>query len=156
MARLFPVRAGTNQRAWTSFIFSNFPPHFKCPHTQRKKETGSGVFAFHASQTGSPGTLGVRVGCQAGAVVGCGVVGCVVSMSPGTSVSNNDTERGKKSLQCVAALGFGESRLVGPKGQLLLKILDGSTEIFFHSGEVSKQGRSSTSSCHVVCVPANL
>ena len=151
---MLPVTAETNPGAWISFIFSDFPPHTKCPHTQRKEEAGSGLFAFHASQTGSPVAAGVRVRCQEGAVVSCG--GGVCFLLSGISVSNNDRERGRWSPQCLAVLRFGEQwLLLGPRGQLLCKIPDGSTEIF-DAGKVGKQEKSSTSSCHLVDTPANL
>lgn len=84
------------------------PPSYQVPSHSEKGGRRVGLLAFHAPQTGSPVALGVRVGRQAGVVVGCGVVGCVLPLSPGISVSNNDRERGSRSPWCPAELRFRE------------------------------------------------
>lgn len=88
--------------------FSATSPSYQVPSHSEKGGSRVRLFAFHAPQTGSPVVLGVRVGRQAGAVVGCGVVDCVLLLSPGLSVSNNYRKRGSKSPQCPAALRFRE------------------------------------------------
>lgn len=80
------------------------PTSHQCPHAERKEKP----FKPHklAPQW--------SVGCWAGAVGGCGTVGCVLSMSPGISVSNTDKE-GRGSPQCSAVLGFREQLVGGTK-----------------------------------------
>ena len=107
-----------------------------CSH-QRKKGAESRLLAFQAPGTGSPGSLEVRVRARQGwcwAVVRWVV--CFLSFLAYLRLIMIGQEGGL--LKCLAALGFGEQGLVGPRGQLFFKIPDKST-VIFDSGKVGKQ-----------------
>lgn len=74
------------------------------------------MFAFHPPQTGSA-ACGVRVRGLAEVVVGCGVTGCTLSMSPGIAVSDHDKERERRCPYVWVLQDFGELWLMKPRGQ---------------------------------------
>lgn len=123
--------------------------HLK-PSALTPEEGGSRVkvVCLSCSTDRLPSGPGREGGCWAGVLVGYRMVDCLFFKFPGISVSDNDRKRGR-SPQGLAALGLGEQQLVGPRGQLFFKIPDRSTAIF-DSGNISKQERRSTSSCHLV------